>query len=352
MTDEVVTLVAGGGLGYSGWTSVDIQAAINEACRSFRVETTERPGEYAFPPGTPIAVLASGDTLLTGYVNAYQSEGEARSHKVTIQGRSKGQDFVDSSGVHPTGYANDKTPDQFAQELDLFGIGIRARIPLTPVPKQQLQQGETCFRCVERYLRSQAATMMGEPDGSISITNASVAERAAGALIEGVNILRWSVALTDGERFQAYTSKGQSRHGRGAGHLRIKETARDSGVRRARNRVLIHEGDTDSARAKKRAHHERERAAGLSCRASITVQGWRDAAGKLWRPNTIAFVDSPTLMHLVQDMLIERVAFSQRDDGTKAVLDLVDPRAYQGKGQTGKKTDGAWNEGWSGEGDS
>lgn len=346
MATEFVELVAGG-LRWSAWDEIKITAAINEACRSFTVNTSERPGQFAFPPGTPVQVIATGSLMLNGYVNTYHSTGEKTAHQVSIGGRSKGQDFVDCSGDHPTSHAKDKTPDKFAQELDQYGIGITAQVPLKPVPMQHLKQGETCAKCVERYIRQQGAVMMGRADGGIDITNASVAQRAAGELAEGVNIKQWSVTFNDQDRQQEYSVKGQGRHGHGENVLRIKEQSRDPGVKRKRNRTIVHEGDTDKGRARDRAEHERERCAGEGTKAEVTVQGWRDDGGQLWTPNTLIFVRSPILMHLMQDMLIERVEFSQsRNGGTTAQLSLVDPRAYRGKGQSGKSTDGTWNEGW------
>lgn len=345
MATEYVTVLAGG-FAYAGWESCSWSAAINEACRSFQVDTTEMPGEFAFPPGTPIQLLATGSLVLDGYVNHYHSSGAAETHRVKITGRSRSQDFVDSSAVHPKGYAKDKSADEFARELDKFGVGITAKVPLPKIPMQQIKQGERCFRCVERYLRSHGATQMGEPDGSISITNASVATRAAGALIEGVNILEWSVDFDDQNRMSDYTVKGQRREGTGEENLRIKEEAKDSGVRRYRPRTIVHETDTDKGRARERAHHEKERCAGNGTRACITVQGWRDGGGKLWTPNSVVFVNSPILMHLVQDMLIERVDAEQDSkSGTTARLSLVDPRAYRGRGQNGAGSAGAWNAG-------
>lgn len=348
MSTEIVTVLAGG-MTFSAWESCSWSAAIDEACRSFQVNTTERPGQFSFPPGTPLTLLATGSLVVTGYVNHYHSSGDAKSHKIKIAGRGKGQDFVDCSAIHPKGYGKDKTAEEFGRELDKYGVGITAKIPLPKIPMQQIKQGETCKGCVDRYLRPTGGTMMGEPDGSISITNASVATRAAGALIEGVNILEWSVDLNDQGRMSEYTVKGQRREGTGEENLRIKEQATDGGVKRYRSRLIVQETDTDKGRARERAKHEKERCAGNATRATVSVQGWRDGAGQLWTPNTIVFVASPTLMHLVQDMLIERVDAEQDSkSGTTAKLCLVDPRAYRGRGQNGAGSDPAWNAGQGG----
>lgn len=347
MGTEIVTLRAAG-RDYVAWTTVEWTAALDEACRTFSVQTTERPGEWAFPTGTPVELLAGADLVLAGYVNHYNSTGSATAHAVKIAGRSKSQDLVDCAAVHPKGYAKDKTTAEFVSECSSrLGVEVRDELGLARKAMQQLYQGETCYRLAERYLREHGATVMGNADGSASITNASKARRAAGALVEGVNIMEWSVDFEDQDRHSEYTVKGQSRHGTGPDALRIKETATDPGVTRYRPRIIVAETDTDKAKARERAEHERERAAGNALRASVTVQGWRDDAGALWTPNTLIFVASPTLMHLEQDMLIERVTASQDDHaGTRCELSLVDPRAYRGKGQDGKKSDGAWNKGW------
>jgi prophage tail gpP-like protein len=348
MSTEKVSLLVGG-FEFTAWEECEITAAIDEPVRCFAFETTERPGQYNFPPGTPATVLATGSLLVTGYINQYRSSGSAKTHRVSIRGRGKGQDFVDCAATHKTGYTKNKTPGQFGQELDHFGVGINEKVPGKPIPVQRIEQGETCFRCVERHLRHQGTTMMGEADGSISITNASVATRAGGALVEGVNIKEWTVEFDDQNRHSEYTVKGQNREGSGEENLRIKEQARDSGVRRYRPKLIVHETDTDKQRARERAHHEKERCAGKGTGATITVQGWRDGAGALWTPNTLVFVASPILMHLVQDMLIESVGFTQSSKGgTETKLKLVDPRAYRGQGQNGKGSDPAWNAGYSG----
>lgn len=346
MGTELVTLLAGG-MYYSAWSKVTLNAAINEASRKFDVKTTERPGQFAFPPGTPIEVRANGDLFLTGYVNAYSASGAATTHEIAVKGRSKSQDWVDCSAIHSSGYAEDKSPVEFAQEFNPYGFPITDKVGLEKVPYQQIMQGESGFEYLERALRSQGATQMGTPDGGIEVTNASVAERAGGALGEGINIRDWSVDLTDGSRHSEYTIKGQNRHGHGAHNMRIKQQARDEGVKRYRPKLIVHEGDCDNKRARNRAHHEKERSAGACIRAQITTQGWRDGAGKLWTPNTLIFVASPILMHLEQDMLIESVILeqSEKGQGTIAKLNLVDPRNYRGKGKSGKGSDSSWNDG-------
>lgn len=334
LNPEIITVVAGGAI-YTGWERVQVSAGIDQAARDFTLETTERIGEWKFPPGTPVQIYANDDLLVDGYVNAYEASGDANSHRIAIRGRGKGQDIIDSSAEHPTGYFENETPGEALRKLDKFGVGIVDRVPLKRVPYMQLKQGETVFQFGERYLRDQAATLMGMPDGSIEITNASVAKPHFGILMEGRNIKSFQVSLTDNGRHSRYIVKGQNRLGTGSASLRIRQEVQDSGVKRERPKIIAAETDTDDARAKERAQHEKERAAGRSITAAVQTQGFRDFAGELFAPNRLIYVHAPILMHLSMAMLIERAEFSQDQSGSLTQLTLVDPRAYRGRKQSG-----------------
>lgn len=338
---EVVTVVADG-IVYGGWESVSVSAAMNEAVRDFSIATTEHRGEWKFPPGTAIQIYANADLLVDGFTNAYDTSGSATSHGITIKGRGKGQDFVDSAAVHPTGYFEKKKPDEIAKAIDHWGV-IRSEIPLEPIEYWQLEQGETAFSTVERALRPQGGTMMGAADGSIRMTNASKARRQWAVLQEGLNIKTWQASLTDDKRHSDYTVKAQNRTGLGDPALRIAESVRDEMVKRYRPWIGVLEMDGTRAMAKARATAEKERAAGISVSATIGVQGFRDDAGDLFEPNRLIFVFAPILMKLEQDMLIERVDWSQDNGGGSTTsMGLVDPRTYKGQGDGQAKSDPAW----------
>lgn len=342
LNPELIQVAAGGGL-YDGWEKVEITASIKEAARAFTLETTERSvvfaSEFSFPPGTPVQILANGELLVDGYVNEYKPSGDARSHRITVSGRGKGQDFIDSSAMYEPGYWENKTPEDIAKDLDKFGVGIKAKAQLDKIPYYQSNQGESCFKCVERAIRHQGATMMGEPDGSISITNASVAGRHSGGLIEGHNIERYQGQISDQDRNSEVNVKGQNRLGHGDENLRIKETAKDPGVKRYRPKIIVNETDTDKKRARKRADHEQNRRQGFAVRATITTQGWRDDGGKVWEPNNLVNIQS-ALLKISGDLLLESIRLTQDNggEGSLAQLSLVNAKAYGGDGGSGSSS--------------
>lgn len=319
--------------GFAGWESVQISASMRKAAREFQVSTTERLGEFTWPPGTPVVITANGDLMVDGYVNRYQPSFDANSHKINVSGRSAAQDFVDCAAIDPNrkSHWKDKTPDQIANDLDQFGVGVSAEVPLKPIKYFQLDQGETAHSAVERALRDQKATMMGAERG-IKITNAKAAKRHAGGLIEGHNIKSANATLSDDRQFSETAVKGQRREGFEDSDLKIHEKAQNSNVKRYRPKLIMSETDTTKGRARDRAEHESNRAAGFGISATITTQGWRDDGGILFQPNFLIFVQSPTLK-IFGDMLIEAVTWKQDDKaGSLAEIHIVNAKAYEGKG--------------------
>ena len=341
MIGETITVSAASGM-FGGWKAVAVTAALNEAARSFDIEVTETGGIFGdvfalwpFPPGTPVSVLASGSLLVTGYVDTYAPSGDANAHQVRISGRAKGQDYADCSCQHPTGRFDNKKIEEIAAELDVYGVGVSAEVDTgKPVEWFHIRQGETPHGEMLRLARQRKLTLKGRADGSIVFTKGGV-NRHAGGLVQGQNIEKMSATLSSAERFSDYKAIGQSSHGTTDKHLKPKGEARDGGVSRYRNRIIVDQADTTEEKLKARAQWEAKRAAGFSVKAQITTPSFRDAAGQLWEPGWTVFVAAPWLK-IEQDMLVESVTFSQDGQaGTQAALSLVDPRAYDGEATGG-----------------
>jgi len=346
-TREFVTVVADG-MVFDGWTESEVVFGLNRAARSFTLKVSEEgppPDKlWTFRPGTLVEIYANNDLLATGHVDDYAPSYDAEHHEVTVTGRSKAADYIDSSAEVPGGLFENKTPEEIARELDRYGVGIGAKVPGDEIPYYQIFQGETAFRAAERACRQQGICLMGKADGSIELTNAEKAGRQPGSLVLGRNILAANGHVSHEKRFSDYKVKGQARTGHGAGALRIEEEAQDPAVRRYRKRIIIAETGTDESRAGERAKIEAQRLAGLSTRATVTAQSFRDDTGALWEPNSLVFVDCPWL-RIHGDMLIETVRLRQSsDEGSVSLLALVDPRAYRGEAPQQSKSDPVWSE--------
>jgi prophage tail gpP-like protein len=345
MGPEIVTIGAGGRT-WTAFKKVEVNAALNEAARSFSFVIAAEGGAtstmWTFKAGTPITISFNGDLVFTGYVDRYQPQlKEHSSAEIHVSGRGKSQDVIDSSAIHPTGRFENQTVLQIGQALDKFGVGISTDQKLDPIPFLQLTPGETVFRCLEKLCRSQGVTLAGQPDGSIRITNAGNARHTA--LVEGRNIKEISADHNWAQRHSHVTVRGQRPVGHGKDNLQVEQTATDETVGRYRPVVVVQDNDTDTKRAKKRAEHRRDREAGRSISAQVTVQGFHDDGGTLWTPGGLVWVESP-FAGVVQDMVIEKTSFEQeRDAGSITKLSLVDPQAYGGKAGKGGQSNAAWS---------
>lgn len=345
MGDEIVTVVAGGRQ-WTAFKKVEVEAAINEAARSFSLtiaaEQVPEDAQSAFFSGNLIEIFLGGDLACAGYVDRYKPKiSQHSTAEIEVSGRSKSQDLIDGSAVHKTGRFENKDPAEIMKELDKAGVGVRADVKLTKVPWYQITPGETVFRIGEKLARAQGVTLSGQPDGSILLTKCT-GKRHAGGLIHPGNIKEGEADHNWAGRHSEVIVRGQRPIDHGADNLEIEQKAKDSAVKRYRPVVVVQDEDTDKQRAKKRAGNRRDKEAGNALKANIKVQGFRDDGGKLWTPGFLVWTQSRFLA-LQQDMCIEKATFRQeRPGGSVTELALTDPRAHGGKSKGGS-SGGEWD---------
>ena len=347
MQTETVTVAVGDGR-YSSWKSVTVRGSVKEAARSFKLIVAAEFGAAAtnvlFQDQTPLTILAGGDLIFTGYVDDRLPEiGPNGPSQITISGRSKGADAIDCSVDHTKPDYVQKTLLDFAQDQDAFGIGFSSDVAFDPIDRYRPLPCESLFRSLEILARDHGVTMAGQPDGGIKFTRAGVAPpRQPGALVQGVNIMLGSASHNSANRHSEVHVHGQAYKGVGKPNTQINAVASDSTVKRHRPIHVRHRGHATKARVAQHATHRRNREAGNGLTAIITTPGWRDETGALWTPGNKVWTESDFL-DLSQDMLIETIDYLQdAKEGTRCVLNLVDPRAHGGSGGGVNESGGGW----------
>lgn len=331
-SDEIVTVEVGGQR-YQSWKTVRVAASISDAARSFTLEVAAEAGAFetawTFRAGAEVKIYFNSDMVLHGYVDRYQPRIDGKNAEITITGRSKTADMIDSAAEKKGGRFEKKNIKQIAEELDKFrcGIEVGEGVELKEIPHYQIVPGETVFRALERMARSQGLALMGTAKGSLKITKGEK-KRHAGGIVEGENLLQGEADHNWSNRHSKYIVKGQRAIGSNAENLEIQAAVDDKELPRYRPTVIVVEEDTDKDRAKGRAETRAKRAAGNALKASVTLQGFRDDDGMVWEPNRLIWVES-AFLQIQQDMLVESIAFSQDGTaGTKTTLQLVDPKAH------------------------
>lgn len=350
MPREKITVVTGGEV-YRAWRDVTVEYGGGQAARQAWL-TIKNPDavygdDWPFHPGAEVALYATGDLLLKGFVDDYQpsfdlSCGHPQSWAaVTI--RSKSKDPVDSSAIHKTGEWLDKKPDEISKDLlKPFGLNFENALgDLPKIPVHRLAPGATVFDELSHIWRQHRALLIGMPDGGIKATRADKFKAHDGPLVEGVNLQKASANLSEKDRHSKVHARGQKNRGSGASAQRIEHVAQDQTIARYRPLMILVEGDTDAQRVKDRGEWQVARSAGWSKTASLDVFGWRDRSGALWDPEKMVFVDSRRLK-LQQFMALKTIQLRQsKDEGTVATLSCVDPKALGGKdGKSGSND--AW----------
>lgn len=334
--DDDLTVVTGG-QAISGWQEVELELGMEQIPNHFDIRLTETyPGEakkILVAPGDPCEVRLGDDKVLTGYIDRYITEGHPDQMQVRIVGRGKTQDLVDAAAEWDGGQISGSSAVEIARKLCApYGIKVRQLGDAGPtIPQFNFTLGETPFDIIERICRFAQLLFYEDPAGDLVIGGIGTEEAASGP-VEGQNVERAGVAFTRDERFSEYNVYLMATQVLGDvgqdGNLLAVE--KDPGVKRNRKRFIIAEapaGGQDITR--KRAVWERARRAGRSTQIDVTLDSWRDAAGRLWTPNTIVPVDMPSWRQPAGlKRVLSSVSFTRDEKGTHARLALMPKAAF------------------------
>lgn len=352
-TDDVTIKV--NGVDLTGWKSVKITAGIETCPRVFEATTSEATGDpksLTVRPGDKCEAWLGDYRMVTGYVNRWTGSIGSHSHEVSMSGRGKCQDLVDCAAYWPGQQIMSTSVLQVAKDLAKpFGItvagasGPSVGLPGTDrtsrlIPYMVLMIGETPWQLIDRMCRLAGLLAFEQADGSLLLAEGPSAaedaplnfEVAGTGFEEGVNILSASLSLSDDQRFSEYTTYVFSFNPLlefGEAENKITVSA-DQGVTRHRPAALIAEwGKEQSLQvAFDRGAWEAARRWGQSHYLRIVTDSWRDGAGKLYRPFTLARVKLPTLKIEDVTWMVSEVVYIKDGDGTHCELTLAPPAAY------------------------
>lgn len=358
MTDQM-TLTVNGQI-YQGWTSASVTRSLETGASVFDLSVTERWASngawetWQIVPGNEAVVAISGTPILTGYVERYCPSIAAGEHTVSISGRSKTCDLIDSmpdiKGGQYRGYTADKIAAAVAAE---FGVSVVVGDGVDtgdPFPQTMYERCETAYVFIEKMCRMRGLLVCDDAAGNLVLTQAGP-KRASGALIQGQNIHTARANLTADKRFQQYVVYAQAplSWNETAAQPKVSGSATDAGVTRFRRFAEIAEIPADEGGAKARAVWRARYNFGQSVEAQIGVKGWRQIeGGDLWDVNMLVPVTSSALS-LDQDLLIGSITWRMdvRGVGAETEMTLKPAAAYTPEPVKWKKKRGTapnWND--------
>lgn len=325
------------GVYYGGWKRLRVSRSIECMAGSFEFEVTELwPGQPKAAPvkaGAACRVFLDEQRIVTGFIDTRSVDIDSAKHSVKLVGRDKTGDLIDCSAIHKSGQWHNVKLDQLARDLTKpYGLEVRVLTDVgKPFPSFNIEEGESVFECLERAARQRAVLLTSDEYGDLVIARAGQ-KKLDVALVEGQNIKAARADFSWKDRHSEYTVKGQGRLGKSGDpeHSEAVGKIKDEIVSRHRPLIVISEVHNTNATAKERAEWERNVRRGRSVRGSITVQGWCDPSGALWRPNCLVSVTSPSLWLADAEMLIVGCVYTLDEErGTLTELAIARPEAFE-----------------------
>jgi len=333
--DDLTLVINGSRL--SGWSAIEVTRGIEQMPSTFIIEATDANPNLRdalnVQDGTPCTVFLGPDRVVTGYVDTVIRSYSGGAHVVQIQGRGKCQDLVDCSAEWKGFQISGSNAFSIAQKL-CEPYGITAQLLGDPGPTVQqfnLNIGETPATIIEKVTRQAQLLYFEDPNGNLVLSKAGI-DRAASGVMEGGNVQQASTIRSQAGRYSDYTVSllGLYTDGTITSDVAFPFTARDPNVKRHRKVYNIEDqvyggGLLAAATAIWRS----ARMAGRGERVVAIVDSWRDAAGKLWTPNTLVPVSLPRLQVKGETLCLSRVTYRfDLSAGRTSELELMPKSAF------------------------
>lgn len=320
---------------YGGWVAASVDLSIENLAGNFNLAITDKWAGQAnavvIKPTDSCVLYIDNEVIITGYVDIVNITFDSNNHTIQIIGRDKTADLIDCAIINGTGqYTNLKLEQIITRLCEPFGIKVTAAVNTGDVfDTFNVEQGSTVYENMYKLCTSRQCLAMSDGKGGVLITRAG-SEQAQSGLIEGSNILAGNVSYDNSQRYSQYYVKGQQQGSDTldvdsiAGNLAI---ATDSGVVRYRPLVVVADGQASKQDCVSRANWELNTRIGRSRRFSISVVGWQQENGSIWKVNQLVFTRSDAL-GVYDQLLIAGINFSMDENGQIATLTLTPQDAY------------------------
>lgn len=321
------------------WKEISLSRAIDRMGGEFNVGLVLKPDEgfisETMMPGLPVQVDIDGETVLDGYIDIVNHRYDASSTSVAVVGRDKTADLIDCAATvdGPFEFYNLKLEQAIAKIIKPYGIKLTVEADTgKPFSRLAIQPGETAGEFIERACRYRAVLAVSNGIGGLAIIKPADAP-SSGQIVYGQNAKEGSVTIDWTSRFSLYVLKGQQEGADGDDAETASSPegrATDELVTRYRPTVITAEAAGYTQSLQERARWQRNMTRGRSVAGSYTVQGWyADPENKeLWRPNTKVKVTDRN-RNIDRELLIVSVRYLRDGSGTRTVLELALPEAYE-----------------------
>lgn len=349
------------GIEYGSFVSANAALRLDALSNTFGFEaTSDEARPLPFLGGEACVVTVDGEKILTGFIELVNVDGAGGAngeHTISIQGRDKTGDFLDSSIANLS---------DFRGTISLKTVIERVIAHLNPTLSSELrlqvvdqvnptkfnaaediqapEPGDNSFDFVEALARKRQVLLTSNAEGNMVI-EAGAGSVAKGAFLQhqvgnkdSNNVLSYSFSadttgrfnrylsvsqLNPTSLFQAGTTSSSSIVSQGLG-----KPSTDQQIRLGRQMVLVAESMSSDSEDGRRAKWERDIRRARGRVYSAVVEGYRDPAGNIWRINTLVPI-LDEYAGIEATMLVNSVTFTLGEDGGRlSALSFVERNAY------------------------
>ncbi len=345
----MITLEVGGKF-YSNWKSVSVERALDQISGIFRFEAAADWSQpFPVPRGEACRVRINGKIVMTGYVDNITIDYDANSHAISIEGRDKTGDIVDSMLDGKMEFKAPVTMEEVIRKtLDNIGATdvkvINQVKDLKPFSKDELVSGKIgmrAFEFMDKYAAKRQVILTTDGEGNVVIARAS--EELTNIFIKNVisdpfnSIKKARVAYTDGDRYNEYKFFAQANHAADPDNDEDKSkstnrtaTATDDDIRPSRKFRAIAEGSQKEKPLEERAKWEANIREAKSFKYSVLMTGHSPYShdGEPYQPNTLVKVKDD-FSDIDTELLIVKVTHKlDLNDGSTTELEMLTRTAF------------------------
>ena len=346
----MITLQTNGGR-MSNWTDAEITRSLDSISGSFRLTVVaDKLEPLPVRAGDQCTVSVNGTTVLTGYVDMVEVSYSASQHTITVTGRDKTADIVDS---HCDNVLEFKAPISMEEvckktlaAAGLSGVTIKNTVKgLKPFSKDELVSGkigEKCFDFMDKYALKRQVVLTTDGLGSLVIARASESKEnyvLKNVIADNFNTIKEAVVTYDHtERYNKYIFVTQANHSADpkstekvskATHRRSQ--AVDDEIRTSRQYVAIDEGSAKEPTIKDRATWEKNlrKAKSFKYRCTHVAHSPYSHDGTPYKPNSLVTVKDEWA-GISTDLLVVTVTLRLSVfNGSTTELELLPREAFE-----------------------
>lgn len=340
------------GVRYDNFTAASCEIRLDALSNTFSFEAVAAEGEpLPFKGGEDCRVIVDGEVQLTGSIEIVDVSYDAGDHTITVQGRDKTGDLLDSSIDKISDLRAPITLKQIIEKvIENIGADIKVVQEVSTAAFSSAQDvaapepSDNAFTFIEKYSRKRQVLLTSNGAGDVVITSGS-AQQAVGSIqhIIGAsdnNVIASSFSFDTTGRYNSYKIASQLNPFalNLAGETGLDSVVSQSGgtsdpdVRIGRQMVLIAEAPSSNDQNFDRAKWEANIRKARGLVYSVTVHGYRvdptDPSSDLWQINRLYQILDDYLGKS-EPMLCNSVTFTlDVDGGQQTSLAFVDQNAY------------------------